>query len=409
MKKIVGIIGAAAVLASSIFAADVSARVIMEGSLASGSGDTVKLLTLNQKDQKDDDALIFSINDGKAGANFQAWYKYDGSDGAQKLGVRSANVWFKPIDQIKVTIGDVSIGTYKEMIHWWKDPTGASRSYHGAWRSKYSAYAVAEGSGFAVEVTPVDGLWIAAAVAAPQTETFKADGSVDALGGGTAGTFFTKDSDARAAWGAGVKYDFNGLLGIPLTAAITYRDGGNYLEHNVTWQVAYESLPKILAIGADYGNPWANGIYAMLNARLHFSPADSWGWGTTEDVKLRGIAIDNYFKFSMDALKVHFRAPVTIRLDPDKTNKDPSYLEWELKVEYALDGCTPYLFAGTGVESNATYALDDTFGDTFCVDIKPGVTFNVGSCALDCGVLLQVPAKGGDFGWSVPFSASVKF
>ena len=114
MKKIV--MGAAALLcAASMFAVDFAATIKMAGDIAGGAvtegtADTTYIWKLNSNDQKDADALVVSVNGDKAGANFQFWYNYAGNDADLK--VRSTNLWFKPIDMVKVTVGDVSVKTY---------------------------------------------------------------------------------------------------------------------------------------------------------------------------------------------------------------------------------------------------------------------------------------------------------
>ena len=80
MKKIVMGIAALA-CAASIFALDFSATVKMDTDIARGNDDGIDFLSVNKKDQKDNDALIISANTDKAGANFQLWYRYDGTDG----------------------------------------------------------------------------------------------------------------------------------------------------------------------------------------------------------------------------------------------------------------------------------------------------------------------------------------
>ena len=374
MKKIVGIIGTAAVLASSIFAVDFAARVYMNADVAAGDKDHVEFFNLKNSDQKDDDALVLSANTDKAGAKFQVWYNYTGS-GAEELKVRGANLWFKPLDMLKITVGDIDVGIYGEKLHYWKDPVGAH--YTDGWGYQYSNADVATGAGFACELTPIDGLWIGLAGAAGT------DSSTIAL------TWADGVPDDNkfwyGAWGVGAKYDLNGLAGIPLSVGVSWRDSGKD-----DW--------KLLGIGADYGVLYGDGLYAMLNGRLRFNEGDNG--------KLAGITIDNFVKFATGAFKAEVRAPVTIRLE----DNDPSWLVWSARVSYALDGFTPYLLLANDLDNtNAAWLLSDAFGDTFNMQIKPGVTFNVGTCSIDAAVRLDIPAKGGNFKFAVPVELGVKF
>ena len=151
MKKIIA--GAVAVAcAASMFAVDFAARNYMSGSIAGGDKDSAYIWKLNASDQKDADALVLSVAGETAGAAMQFWYKYDGisnnsgtagthdqeswgdpqevfgirGSSNQVLRVRSVSVWFKPIDMLKITVGDVSTKLFGETLHYWKDPAGTA-------------------------------------------------------------------------------------------------------------------------------------------------------------------------------------------------------------------------------------------------------------------------------------------
>ena len=412
MKKIVGIMGAALMLASSMFAADFSARVVMEGSVAGGTIDITKdddananqtnFWTLNSKDQKDADALVVSVNGDKAGANFQFWYNYAGNDADLK--VRSTNLWFKPIDMVKVTVGDVSVKTYNEMIDYWKVAVGNSADEHNNWGEggQWSSYATVEGAGLSVEVTPIDGLWINAGVMAPT---------------GSAFATLTKEEKKYGAYGVAAKY--SNIAGLPLSVAASWRDNG-------------KGSYKIAAVGADYGNNYAAGVYAMLNTRFFFQDyafscldmdnivdgvPQMYTWN--KKAALKGVAFDNYVKYSVGAFQVMLRAPVTIRTlknvvadrkaaDYDESfANDPSYMSYELKCQYGLNGFTPYI----DIENDNAVTFDKNFKSTMLdMNVQAGVALNVGACSIDCGVKVDVPNNDkANLGWSVPFTAAVAF
>ncbi len=394
MKKIVGILAVAATFASSMFAADFAARAVMEGNIAGGKKDEATIWSLSAKEQKDGDALIVSVNGDNAGAQFQMWYKYDAS-GSAPLNIRNTNIWFKPIDMLKVTVGDVSVGTLKEMIDYWKVGSGERADAHKPWT--WSSYASVEGPGLSLELTPIAGLWLNAGVTAKPGTTFAT---------------IKKDSFEYAGYGVAAKYTF---ADFPLNAAISWRDAGKGKE-------------KILAVGAEYGNNYSDGFFGMLNVRMRFEDVKwestdknfvepgkilkrTWDCGTV----LSAIVFDDYFKYSVAGLSIQLRAPVTIRLVNDMDGEvkasafgysDPSWMAYELYVSYPIDAVTTYL----DVENDNAITFNDKFADKVLqMNIKPGVKFNVGACSLDMGVQISLAEGAKDVSWSVPFLAALAF
>ena len=372
MKKIVMGIAALA-CAASMFAVDFAARNVLSGSIAGGDKDSFYIWKLNERDQKDADALVLSVNTDNAGAKMQFWYKYDGK-GAAPLNVRNTSIWFKPIDMIKVTVGDISTKLFGETLHYWKDPVG--NKIGQGWNG-YSGYGTIEQAGVQIDVTPIDGLLITAGIAAGTNENFVS---------------FKKDVDPVVkAWGAGVKYDLNGIAGIPLAVGVEFRSAGTKAEN-------------VLGIGATYGARYAEGFYAMVEARLRMNEGDSG--------KLDGITINNHFRFAAGPFEAQLRAPVTIRTSGK--DDDPSWLTYSAQVSYALDGFTPYLLFGSDPVGNGkAYALSDKFADYFGIEIKPGVRFNVGAASFDIAALIDIAPKYGaesnSVAWSVPFELTLVF
>lgn len=356
---------AAIAMAASMFAVDFAASVHMEGSLAGGDKDTTYLWKLYKKDQKDDDALIISVNGEKAGANFQMWYCYEGYESALK--VRSTNLWFKPIDMVKVTLGDVSSGAwFGNTLDHWKNPVGGSISAYNSWYAKYSNYATVEGPGVMVEVTPIVGLTINGGITAGAGYNFMT---------------ITKDATTVSRYGIGAKYQ---LADIPLTVGATYRDDG-------------KGADKLLSIGAQYGNPYGDPLHGTVNARMRF-----------ENKKLAGITFDNYFQYVTGALTACLRAPVTVRMTGD--SNDDSYMVFSGKVSYALEGFVPYILFGSDLDNSGAINFKD-FENTFEFQFQPGVTCDVGACALDIALRINKYRKGysPSTSWYIPFTAVVKF
>lgn len=389
MKKIVA--GAVAlVCAASMFAADFAAKNKLTGSVAGGDKDSTYIWKLNSEDQKDADALVVSVNSDNAGAQMQFWYKYDGKDNDavlaledgdtkvygikgsanQLLRVRSTKIWFKPVDMLKITVGDLSTKLFGETLHYWKDPAGTAWNQ---WYNGYSGYGTVEAAGIEFELTPVSGLLITGGIASGTDTNFVS---------------IVKDTDTVVkAYGVGVSYDLSGLASIPLTVGAEFRDAGTKVE-------------KVLGIGAKYGNRYGSGFYGMVEGRLRMNEDDSG--------KLNGITINNHFRYSAGAFEAQLRAPVTIRL----ADNDPSWLAWSAKVSYALDGFTPYFLFGNDLNNAGAYKLDD-MADTFGIELKPGVTLNVGAASIDLAALIDIAPKCGAntnaVSWSIPFEIGLAF
>ncbi len=375
MKKIVGILGAAVMLASSVFAADMAAKVYMTGDLASGDADNgVNFFKLNAVDQKDADALVVSANGDNAGAKFQFWYNYSGS-GKADLVVRSTSLWFKPIDMVKITLGDVEGDGYTEQIHWWQDATGASLAQASGWDGRWSNCNTASGAGFEVEVTPISGLTAKLTVAP-----------------GTGNVFANTKTEGTAAYGVSLAYSFADLTGLPISAQLAWRDEGAKRNRS------------ILAVGADYGAAFGAGFYGFLNARFYFD-SDNGSWSHNGDNKLRGICLDNYLKYSVGNLKVMACVPVTIRVSGE--DGDTSFMTFDLKATYGIGAYTPYLEIMNNGNAGEYSPIAFDGSTNFYVAVKPGVTFNVGSCSLDVAFLAEIGKDS--FKWSVPFTAGVAF
>ena len=131
MKKIVGILSAAAVLAASVFAADVSASVGLSSTLFESDTDG-KVVVLGSLDNKQtaDYATLFSLqySSDVAGGGVKYW----GKDDNVKFG--KFNVWFKPMEGLKLSFMENGLGLFAD-------------KYNG-----YEAHAVADvGKGYGVE------------------------------------------------------------------------------------------------------------------------------------------------------------------------------------------------------------------------------------------------------------------
>lgn len=429
MKKIV--MGMAAVaMAASIFAVDFAAHVEADGDIAKGTittGDnssyTLGAFAFQDNDQKDADLLEVAFTGDKAGAAF----KFNGLSSGSALNVRAIKTWFKPVEQLTISVGNVGLYLYTERVNWWKVPTG--NHVDNGWE-EYGPYSSASGlkesGGFTAELNldVLNGLYIGAGVA-------------PGFGGGT---WFSaeKGKDASLlAYGAVAKLQITDTV----SAGIAWRDDGT-------------NAPKWLTVGADFGN-WGTPYYGFLQGRVLFddnSVACSWaqykGWGywdndlnqwfgsdsdefkakypeesgfnSKADAKgmaLRGIVIDNYFSYNFGAVKLEATIPVTIRGFADKEANDPSYMTARIKVTAPLDACTVGIVVGSNEglnetgssDANGFWTLDKNFGDNFTFYANPYVSFNVGSAAISVGAEVGAKPKANKVVWALPFTTSVSF
>ncbi|MCH5294201.1 MAG: hypothetical protein J1E07_10750 [Treponema sp.] len=377
MKKIISGIAALA-LAASVFAVDFSANVQIKGDVAGfkfeDDKSTITLFGFDNTDQKDDDLLTVSFAGDNAGAYFRFYTKAASDVG---LTVRGIKVWFQPIEWLKVSVGNVDAGLYTERVNWWKVPCGASLNDFNSWNGRWASGAVLhEGFGALVELTPIDGLWVAAGVSS-----------------GAGNNWFTKQSDVDAVitqYGVGAKYQIVDIV----SAGVAFRDTGTG-----NW--------KLLTVGADFGN-WGTPYYAFLQGKLRFEKGSDW--------KLGGVTIDNYLSYNFGFMKLEGTIPVTIRLSGD--DWDPSYMTARIKATIPLDALSLYFVVGSDEGLNngpvssvgkTVWTLNDKFGDNLNIYANVGLNFNVGSANLDCGVEFAYDKAAKTTVIAVPFVAKVAF
>ena len=154
MKKIVGIFAAAAMVAS-VFAVDFTAGMQIKGSLFNydGASKGVSAMKLWSANGPDDKPFIFSASDDRAGATIKIYdAKATVVDSAELEKLMSGdeeadpekafksvsymeankwNIWFKPLDMLKISLGDTDTKLNCETITYWKGKVlgGAGWSY----------------------------------------------------------------------------------------------------------------------------------------------------------------------------------------------------------------------------------------------------------------------------------------
>lgn len=380
MKKIV--IGIAAITcAATMFAVDISSTVKMNADIVRKSGDNVEFFAVNNKDQKDSDALIFSANGEKAGGQFQLWYRFDGTDGGKSykdiskkeagtsagsweddnvagtphgLRIRSVNLWFKPIDMIKVTVGNVSVDSYTEKIFYWHGVHGEKPGTCGNFGGDYIA-----GVGVKTEVSPISGLDI----------TFAFMPGID--------TAWISTAEGSKVTNFALKAKYSNIADLPLSATVVYAD---------------KDQNKFIGIGADYGNLYGAGLYAFANISIAFD----------KDFKFTALSVDNYEKYSVDALKVEAHLPVSIYKNGDKVGVG---MHASVKASYTIDAFTPYLVVTNEPDGDTGWIFDDNFADNFKITTNVGTTFGVGSANFNA--YLRLDFAKDTVNWKVPVDITV--
>ncbi len=401
MKKLIAGCLSVLMTAGIAFAVDFSASVYMLGTLASGSGDgsTFNGPTVDNQPQKDADMLVFNISEENFGAHFELWtnlastvtYLTDTSGSTSSLDnvvyARRAYLWFKPVKQLKVAIGNVGSYLYTEQLHWWKDGLGGSATGTTSWYLRYSNYTGVEGGGINITFNPIQALTIDLGT-----------------GGGFGNALWSKDGDTLTYtdWGATVKYQINNTF----SAGFGWRDMGSDGSSKPdgysmsTWDDYY----KVLTVGFDVKT---DNIYGFLQPRTLFN----------QYYGFEGVTFDNYFRYATGPVTFEARIPYTYR-QQDSGEDDPSYLIYELRVKYAVnDTITPFLDLSNDNGGDytpscfGTEANGDSFADTFVVHVYPGVYLKVGNCTMDVGVSFNSYKKDSSpsWGWTIPFEARVTF
>ncbi|WP_022931132.1 hypothetical protein [Treponema bryantii] len=370
MKKIVGIFAAAAVLATSVFAADLTAGVRLEGDLFNynGTSESAKALMLKNANHFWQAPLTLTISDDRAGGTFKFT---DNESNAFETGKWA--IWFKPMDMLKVNLGTIDKSMNVETIDYGGrlinyDSFGASLDVNvDAFSMTFS---VVSGNG---TYWFQDGKTLKAAAAkkakeeaeAKAKEEYKSKAEIEEAGKkAEAAVNGAADPDASVGefnFYAQYSADF-GTISAMFDAKNTFKD---------------------LAIGAGYKNT--------------FDPltifADVAFYKGADDVN--GLGVDADVVFAQDALNA--QAYVQWKANNlEKIEKGTMDLLALAKVSYTLDAGTVYLY----------FKDADLMADDFSCTIKPGFTSKVSIMDYEIAVKFDI-AKKVDI--SVPVNFKVNF
>lgn len=382
---------AAAAIATSVFAADVSAATKLKGTVLSyDNAETFSLFSeVNDSHDYANPNITFSVSDDKAGATIKL--TTDGSNEAVKQTTQT--IWFKPIDALKITVGNYDVALNKEQIDWTESVTGLGGN-------GFLFSINVEGFGLDFGLSAADNAnWFSKAKDAddPSIAPFfvKAGYSADF---GTVSAFVDFNRFSRRTWayhdglfGAEIEKNGNELNYYIENGVVTKPN--KYTERVRIYKAKKGAISDML-FGLGYRNNF-NGIDVFANFNGYM--ADQFAW----------IRPEVYVSGSADALGYSlFVAPLII-VDSDVKKlleaADEKAFQCEVvaKVTYALDGCTPYVY----------FKDADLVAKDFAATIKAGATGNVG--AMGWNAWLQIDTgkgtKADKVDISVPFELTMSF
>ena len=353
MKKIVGILAGAALLATSVFAADVSAKVQLDGdlfNLATGDETVAKGIMLKEYDPSGDSDYLWklSVSGDNYGAEIWSW-NIDGS-------VSSKKIWIKPVDAVKVTFGNIyGSSIANPNFGWWaKTVEQSSYGYQGDF-------------------------------------TFGALNIVAAIAPG-AGNYWFDSSAADAVSKVGgfwfdAKYDLGDIGKIQLIAAKEVTVGAHGFS---SW------LATDFAFGLAYAKmPWEQtGFYGDVILSMNREG----GWGRAGDVKFQGVDSQIGGQLAIDNIMLRLTNLIQYRDFNNYLGGDDKFAYgFEFKAQYKLDSVTPFLtISGYNIMKKS-------------MEIDLGLDTSVGGCSINAYVAVPVAFENYSFGLSVPVEFTVTF
>lgn len=349
MKKIVGIIAAAA-MATSVFAVDLNSMIQIDGDLMNYDGKNFKALMAKEYDPSGDSDYLWklSASGDKVGAEIWSWI-IDGS-------VTSKKVWFKPIDQLKVTIGNVYASSIANpQFGWWA-------------KHELAAY----GYMFDISLSSVS----FTAMLAPGAGDYWLEPSKEYLFTQKYGSY---DGKLGAFW---LDSKFNigdaGQFQVFIASGATVGPHGfsNWHDTALAFGVAWNKMPYM-----------QTGFYADVVASLGYDTT------STETVKPLGFqGIDSQFggQYVANGIKLQLTNIVQYRKMNQHASDGDFIYGFEFKGAYAFDGVEPYI------------QIDgyDVMNKALKVDL--GASFNVGGASMYAALELPISFEDYKFTFSVP-------
>ena len=395
MKKIVGLLAAAAVLATSVFAADVSAKVRVGGSIfeaapaANEKGDDATALKLFNADTishtYDAPFATLTTSTDNAGGTV----KFVGDENGLKAG--DVQVWFKPIDALKITAGSQDFAMNKETITW---DNHDKRQAYGTYG--YSLSFAQDAISVNVALGTGDNGWFF------EDPIAKYSSKEDPLAA------YVRDLDANFAYGA----DFG-------TISAFFRYRGKSWEGVAEAAKGDTSKLKFNPTEINFGAAYKNTIDALtffvnVIATTKSAPSDKekpfWKDATDKDGKPYapfGLCVDAFVAYTADALTVkgfvQFDCAdfshVNAKGDADLVdNGSNTALKVIARVDYKLDnGITLFgQFTDKNLLLKKKQGTDTDPTSVFISEIKAGASGNVGIASWEAAVQFDTGKIGKD-------------
>ena len=338
MKKIVGILTAAAI-ATSVFAADISAKVQLEGNLFKYNTDgSMSALDIAKPGAQSWNPIFnVSVNGDNAGAEFcVATGDFMGKIAYWQKGydtyASNFKIWMSPIDGLKLTFGHNGFNLNQEHINYSKSDSGLDELFG------YSLGFAKDGLSFDVMlVNPIDDSKVDNA---PSSYKMTINPWMSM---GTDNKVIIRDTAFKFQYGA----DF-GTVNAILVAKDTFKD---------------------LKFGAAYANNFS-GVNMFLNVLGYMSNS-----------KFNKLRAELYGEGNVDALA--WKLFPVIEFSPDAADKVEALIY--ARVDYALDGFGIYLY----VEDEGLTKIMN--GKPLV--IKPGFKGNIGAASWDVAFKIDVDKK----------------
>ena len=378
MKKIVGILAAAAVLATSVFAADVSAKVKLTGSLldvgiptTSGSA-TFSAFGLNPHRSHDwEPDLALSYSEDKVGAEiaFKTLNEWGSGEGETSTNWK---IWIKPIDVLKINFGRIGDSLNTESIDhsnriYNYDEWGYRMEFASNGFTLAAALHFAQGKNFLSQYKNANGADSISIHSLAVYGQYAADfGTIKAL-------LDVKTASGEWAKATEDSYELDPKTGeIKKTAAKT----------------AYTATPGNLFAGVGYNN-----AFGAFN--LFVDAGMNSGLPEAGEGKI-GLVADVDGKFAQDAL--YFKAYAKLTYADFKETVDPIAVMTIAKFAYQLDPCKVYVY----------FKDENLLANKFTSTIKLGAEGSFGACGWNIwGQIDTFPKAEDKIAISVPVEFTV--
>ena len=427
MKKIVGIFAAAAVLATSVFAADVSAKVKLDGNLLNVDGTKEKdgvsaVMIKHNTDESWNPVLKMAVSGDNYGAevgfyigNWDATKMGDWNHG-YGTGLKEWKIWFKPIDVLKFNIGRIDASLNTDSIDY---DTRVYNYDEWGYQAELAIDAFTLNLGFHMDQAQ-SWLW------QEQVTVKQADGTTDAVDALGNKIYETKTHVRGLGIKAAYAADFGTIIALAdfkdtfetIFVGAGYNNQFGDLRLFVDAGFKSEKTREV-TLKNEYGNAWKK-----LKAGKTVGSTDEADY---DPIKVNfenvfSVLADVDVKYNKDAFGIEayakldmimsYKKPVALPAGVGATWFDGGFnyekengtaLFFKTKITYAFDPCTVYFY----------FKDENLLSSTFAADIRLGAKGSVGSANWDiCGKIET--GKGGKFntleaGNKVNFSIPVSF